>query len=105
MLFNPDWEKPAVMSVEGLVAWLEGKDPQTEYTYSDHRHCLVAQYLKANGYQDVKVYSIGYFEHADGTGDDYPTEFDQIAIGYPFDFGHALDRAKKHLSQEKCHAN
>jgi len=40
--------KPDVFSLEGLVAWLENQNPETEYRYSDSCGCLMGAYLKAN---------------------------------------------------------
>ncbi len=89
--------KTDVMSMENLVNWLEQQPAKAEYDYLDHRNCLVAQYLKANGHKDPFVYSCGHYQ--DNKGRDYqlPMDFDDASVGYPRTFGAALKRAKAYL--------
>lgn len=48
MLYNKDWDKPKTKpkhrSLEGVIAWLETKDPTCGYVYIDPTECLAAQY-------------------------------------------------------------
>jgi len=86
--------KPDVMSMEGLVNWLEQQPASRKYEYYDHRNCLVAQYLKAHGYEDPFVYSMGRWQDNKGMDWSFPGEFDGIAADCPRTFGAALKRAK-----------
>ena len=38
-----------VLSIEGLVSWLERQDLDTTYNYADIEDCLAARYLHAYG--------------------------------------------------------
>ncbi len=49
MLYNPNWNKPPIVSLEGLIAWLRSKDPNESYRFSDCDNCLFAQYMRAYG--------------------------------------------------------
>lgn len=51
MLYNKDWNKPKVtpadpLSLDGLIAWLETKDPSESYHFTDAGHCMLAQWVK-----------------------------------------------------------
>jgi len=80
MLYNLNWDKtakPDVMSVEGLVAWLEVQDPHTKYNWENPFTCVFATYLKSVGRE--------YHEHS----------FDvDIACKRPWIYGAALARAR-----------
>jgi hypothetical protein len=89
--------KPDVMSMEGLVNWLEQQPPRKEYTYESHRDCMVAQYLKSNGHEDPFVYSMGHWQDNRGKNQPFPHEFDNVAVDHPRTFGGALKRAKAYL--------
>src|SRR5258708_25380956 len=49
--------KPAV-SLEGLIAWLETKDPATTYVGGDDRDCLFCRWLSAAAREPI-VYRAG----------------------------------------------
>ncbi len=55
MLYNPNWNRHDVNSVEALRGWLATKPPEESYNYASGRHCLLAQYFKAKGYWSVGV--------------------------------------------------
>lgn len=53
MLYDPKWEvktKADPFSLEGLIAWLETKNPDEQYDYWDRSGgCLLGQYVKSLG--------------------------------------------------------
>lgn len=56
MLYDPKWEaRPNIMSLRGLVAWLEQQPPETTYDYVNPYDCLLCRYFLAHGYSDVSV--------------------------------------------------
>lgn len=66
MLFNTNWNKkpqpqapevdPAsLLNVDSLIAWLETKDPNERYCYTNPRACLLAQYFRAHGFSKASV--------------------------------------------------
>lgn len=89
--------KPDIMSMDSLVNWLEQQPSQKEYSYFNHRNCLVAQYLKANGHENPFVYSMGHYQDNMGIDRSFPMDFDGIAADQPRTFGAALKRAMAYL--------
>lgn len=81
MLFDPKWTK--TYTLEDLISWLETKDPNEKYTYYKAEICLVGQWTG-------QIY---------GNSDDIdPNTFlgcEEIAFGYPWTFGAALERARE----------
>lgn len=57
MLYDPKWEDHTpshdLLSLERVLAWLEGKSGK--YDYTDSRNCLLCQYLRAQGYSNPEV--------------------------------------------------
>ena len=94
MLYDPKrWEfKVEVdpLSFEGLVKWLEQQPPTQTYRYTEPRHCLVAQWLQANGVIDYNIDSATIRSR-------YGTEVYNVANGGEETFGAALERARKLL--------
>ncbi len=87
--------KSNAMTHRSFVAWLKRQPPDKTYCYLDHGHCLVADYLLAQGYKNVKVYSGGVFNHGKKRGDhDYPQEMDDISNHTPHTYRAALERAQ-----------
>lgn len=101
MLFDPKWTdtkaKPDVFSLDGLIAWLEKKNPTTKYDF-DCRDggCLIDLYLASHKISpDIRLHN-HVCEGQENYGD--------IALGgslspkgCPQDqsFGSALSRARK----------
>jgi hypothetical protein len=58
MFYDPKWSaaKPDVMSVEGLIHWLEKQPAEMDYSYLSVTDCLLARYFKACGYWGVNVW-------------------------------------------------
>lgn len=51
MLYNKNWNKPKVapadpLSLDDFIAWLETKDPNQSYHFTDASQCLLAQWVK-----------------------------------------------------------
>jgi hypothetical protein len=79
-----------VFSREGLTAWLETQDPETEYDYTNAQDCLIQRYMKDRG---VDVPEHGYsVDQMDTWG------FNEIANGRDNgganNYSAALSRAK-----------
>jgi hypothetical protein len=83
MLYDPKWgAKFKPLSTAGLVAWLETKNPETEYDWKSVDGCLIGKYLAAVAPDAVCRYSTtfaGYFD---------------FAAPKPWTFGAALKRAR-----------
>jgi hypothetical protein len=116
MLYNPDWKnRPASddwRSLDNLISWLETKNPNEVYQYSNGLNCMLSQYLKAKGKKGVlvknktaifyKMSKFLFFRWNRRKEHDLPPFFDQIALGSSIDnnrdrvwnFGAALERAK-----------
>ena len=60
MLKNPKWDEPPQPhhpSLDGMIDWLETKNPEMRYNYRDCSACLCAQYYKECTHINfVKVY-------------------------------------------------
>lgn len=82
MLYDPKWN---LISVRGLIAWLETQDPNEEYNWACER-CLIGRYLEAIGQFDKMKDGITY---------SILTTKECIAIKQPHTFGTALERARK----------
>jgi hypothetical protein len=107
MLYDPKWEKPAVktkskvLSLAGLIAWLERQNPQGRYRYSANGDCLIARYLRSHGWRGLNVGPDSF----DGIrwflfpviSKSYPKEMDQVANSSPQTYGAALERARNCL--------
>lgn len=87
--------KPAVVSLEGLIAWLREQDPATEYNFKDIRDCLLCRYFKAKGLTGVSVGGATY--RADGQRGLLPYEMTSAVVRRNafggWDYGTALSRA------------
>lgn len=89
------------MSAEAMVNWLEGKEAGEKYSFTDGRHCLMFQYLKASGFPIEMAGSSGegWFDHEwqrHWSPDFYQLSF-EVANGRDKGgntFGAALSRAK-----------
>ncbi len=96
MLNNTDWQKPKVQadvfSLGSLIAWLEKMPATRRYCYNDCGRCLHAQYFAAAG---KLVEGLGNVTVTfDGVVHPISDTFHEIAVGSPWTFGAALDRAK-----------
>ena len=62
-----------VLSLAGLVAWLETQPPETTFEYQDNHDCLMCRYLRARG---IEVMWMGgaYFFSAQDDHHDLPFE-------------------------------
>ncbi|HEV8263243.1 MAG TPA: hypothetical protein VGQ19_21095 [Burkholderiales bacterium] len=93
MLYDKRWDiKADPFSLTSLIAWLERQPAGGAYNYVCNGHCLLAQYLKACGFQGV--YLTSRQATAKGKTIDIPLTFDQIAVEKPHTYGAALERAR-----------
>lgn len=106
MLYNESTGKTDLFSVKSLVKWLETKPASGRYSYIDGGHCLIAQYLQANGFSEARVGPFDYRLTAKGHKSRLSKEFHDIAMGQRVlsfrntdghSFGAALRRAKEYL--------
>lgn len=102
MLYNPKWERHTKEpSVSGLIAFLAGQNPATEYNYTNPMDCLLCRYLRSIGH-DVRYVEMNECETRDGNIFKFPDELRQIAIGNHHDgwtYGGALELALQITSQ------
>lgn len=99
MLYNPKWEpsKRDIFSTASLIAWLETKDPNTQYEYCVPSQCALAQYFRSTG--EYHFVSVGTDRVTLGKlhGDKrypLPRGWNKIAVAHPFTFGDMLKRAR-----------
>lgn len=102
MLYNQSTGKrlsvKELMSTERLVAWLETKDPNEAYKYSNlYEPCLHAQYFAAMGRPVQSLGSMSVLFPGREELDYMPPSFLSAALTRPHTFGAALERAKKYL--------
>jgi hypothetical protein len=105
VLYDPKWEKQAEQKADpltlgALIAWLEQQPADDEYCYFSHGNCLLAKYLTAHGFKNVRLGG-DYYRHgetpeaANKTRHKLPRAFEDIAVEMPHTFGTALERARK----------
>jgi hypothetical protein len=91
MLYDPrrDVQSDPLL-VTTLIAWLETQPPDELYCFSDKTDCLIAQYGAAHGRRGwdnltcVDLTWLGFYN---------------IAVGEPWTFGGALERARAEVSR------
>ena len=105
MLYNESTGQPkAIHSLDSLISWLEKKNPEEIYDYTDIHHCLIGQYYTDMGLKDVSVSSTT-FRTDRLLREPLPAGFNEISLGkrttfintklpYNRTFGAALERAK-----------
>jgi len=83
--------KPDVLSLAGLVAWLETQDPEERYNFMNFEGmCLIGQYMAAHG----EEWNCRNYVRFTDTPVGESHRFGSIAVQYPHTFGGALERAK-----------
>jgi hypothetical protein len=112
-------EATGVFQLPRFIAWLETMPPEKKYVYSDYQNCLVAQYLKAQGWKHPYVtattarefeknWSMAWtdaewkaFEETPFIS--FPSVFNQISLDSDRrTFGGALKLAKRGLEAERA---
>jgi len=85
------------LSVRGLAAWLETHDPETKYNYNDNHDCLIARFVKSQGFDDVSCGGTTIF--AGGTDHHLNQDLRDAAFGLggKATYGLALARCQKVL--------
>lgn len=75
---NPaDYTVETEPSLEGLLRWLEGQDPQTEYDFCDIHDCLLCRYVRACGHT---VHNLGPYTWTDDDGRDHRLPYGLNAV-------------------------
>ncbi len=94
MLYNRNWDKsqPKPGTWASVIAWLETKDPDEEYTYLNRDICLAAQYNASIGrkYDSHKALSSNPFTYFS-----FDRRLERLARGnWTRTFGEALSTAR-----------
>lgn len=94
MAYNPD-----LFTTQGLVTWLETRNPHEGYDYERPMDCVIARYLQANGHPEAAagVSTISLQPKVDYY---MPRGWNKLADQQPRTFGGALARAKELLKQQ-----
>lgn len=91
MLANPHWDAPSMSSFE---SWLETKNPNDTYPYSDCERCACAQYLQHIGKYEDRWLGKAHFGDAVSTMNRLAGgNFD---VGDSHTFGALLERVREH---------
>jgi hypothetical protein len=88
-------EIEAKLTLPNLIAWLETQDSDTRYEYGRCCGCLLARFLKAQGYANVTLGSTtGNVDNVEFT---IPELLDRIAHDSLKSYGHALNLARQFM--------
>jgi hypothetical protein len=100
MLYDPKWNAPAdVLSLEGLVAWLETKDPRARYDYDlCNGKCLYGQYMAHHEISWQKSGACGAYLGGHDRRNFCNLVYQTVASELPWTFGAALKRARAVLA-------
>lgn len=82
---------------ERFCAWLEQKPRDEQYIYCSNGHCLIAQWLRANGWKDPVVFGGPNVEAHNGVRGSVSIAPDwlwHVARDMPRTFGAALARVR-----------
>lgn len=119
MLFDPKWDSPYNATLDQLIDWLRTKPADACYSYSEPEKCALCVFLRDHGVENPYVTGTewGWFEKRGDAADqnwlrmaisgflgqslwayDYhlqalPLSFNNIAKGWPWTYGGALERA------------
>jgi hypothetical protein len=104
MLYNSNWDKPDVFSLESLISWLEKRPADKAYDYTDCRGCLLAQYFTAMGYECVEVAPMMFDHKISGNKifQHFSDQFETVALCEDRTFGAALKLARR--LRKRAHA-
>lgn len=99
MLYDPNWEvktKADPFTLTSLIGWLEKQPLNKSYGYFNLRHCVMAEYFRAQGYRWVLMGG-GEFNHGFLwiLRKRLPDTFIKIAVRWPRTYGAALERARE----------
>jgi hypothetical protein len=106
MLNNLSWDKPQqdILSLDSLIGWLETKPRFGTYAYYNARNCMLAQYFRSKGIQNVSLSRESYYNEDTYVLKNLPEGWNDIAkrdgrigfltLGRGF-FGTSLRRARK----------
>jgi hypothetical protein len=99
--------KPKALSLRGLLAWLQKKDPEQDYDYKSGASCLLAQYLTSRLAERVWVGTVTYQTFVGPSAFSFthtrthllPQELNAVAMARPWTFGAAAERCRDLLRQ------
>lgn len=118
MLYNKTWDEPVktpeqLMDLPNIIKWLEQRPFGARYNFWSTSNCLLAQYYKDHGYEDVMVifsYVLPEGRRSLYSGEEVVIPYNinrTIRGGLPFfgrSFKGALKRARRLLQQERAYA-
>lgn len=81
-----------LMNLESLRDWLKTKPAEEEYSYGSNQHCLIAQFLKAQGVKSPCVGGFTWSKTRGGLEHDLSDNFRNVSFNFPRTFGGALAR-------------
>jgi hypothetical protein len=82
------------LKLENLISWLETMPPDEEYSFSSRDNCLLAQFLKSCGCEEIWVGGFT-FDYDDNKGVRIPATHSDIASEGEYTFGAATLRARE----------
>ena len=93
MLYDKRWDakvetKADPFTLESLIAWLETRNPDERYDWTDGATCMCAQYFNVGALWDSQP----------------GVRPDGLAVVHPWTFGAALERARAELAKRPAHA-
>lgn len=95
MLYDKKWDtktEPAVLSIEGLITWLEKQPPDIRYDWKNCRgECLIGRYLEAVTGTYKHIFFSDVFKGQGLRHDAYG----EVACEKPWTYGAALRRARE----------
>lgn len=85
-----------VLSLEGLIAWLEQQDPETEYDWPDCQDCLMGHYIADVRNTDKPEYEERY-------ANAFPSleAYHFVGGSWPWTYSAALARARALLAERE----
>lgn len=112
MLYDTRWDQSPSHTAKalkqspflsGLIAWLDGQEPEKEYCYHSSGSCLMAQYYQSLGYANALAGGdFIYLDQHSIKQTKFPSAFADIAANYPRTFGAALLRARAVMKEQSC---
>lgn len=93
--------KPNILSLRSLTNWLGKQPARKTFNYFDNENCLLAQFFKAKGLEQVNVGGFEFNHSIDGVSKQtaLPFSFREVVRTEPKTFGNALKTARKLLAQ------
>lgn len=85
------------LTLPALTAWLKKQDPKAKYDFCDNENCLIAQFVKSQGFRKVSVipWSVSFGSRSV----ELSSQLNIIAMSNPNSFGDALKRAQRQATR------